>query len=274
MWRGALSTASSISSGYLSAADEKKLQDLWLQYRASARKFALEAFDPPLLLPNDLRAGDHLEPWQVETLDDISLNDRVSIRAGHGVGKTMLLAVIVFWFMLTRYPYKIPITANSQDQLRDIVWPELRKWRARLVPQLRKLIQMNMQKLWIGEIDNEDELAPFAVARTASDDNPEALQGFHEDNLLFVIEEASGIPDIVFEVAIGALSTKGAKIIMFSNPTRISGYFFDSHHSLRHRWKTHRVNCEDVPRAQGHIRDIIDKYGKDSNQYRVRVLGE
>jgi phage terminase large subunit len=175
----------------------------------------------------------------------------------------------VLWFMLTRMPFKIPITANSQDQLRDVVWPELRKWHGRLPEPLKQEIEVAAERLFL-------KGAPecFAVARTASKDNPEALQGFHEDNLLFVVEEASGIDDIVFEVGAGALSTAGAKLLMLANPTRTSGYFHDSHHALRHRFKTMRVNSEDVPRARGHIEDIIAKYGKESNAYRVRVLGE
>jgi hypothetical protein len=171
--------------------------------------------------------------------------------------------------MLTRFPFKIPITANSQDQLRDVVWPELRKWRDKLPDPLRVEIDVTAERLFLKSAPEA-----FAVARTASKDNPEALQGFHEDNLLFVIEEASGIEDIVFEVAQGALSTPGAKVVMCANPTRTSGYFYDTHHALRPRWKTMRVNSEDVPRARGHIEDIIAKYGKDSNAYRVRVLGE
>ena len=72
----------------------------------------------------------------------------------------------------------------------------------------------------------------------------------------------------------GALSTPGAKVVMAGNPTRTSGFFYDTHHSLRHRWHTMHVNCLDVPRAQGHIEDIKAKYGEASNAYRVRVLGE
>jgi hypothetical protein len=60
-------------------------------------------------------------------------------------------------------------------------------------------------------------LRGFAVRRTASKDNPEALQGFHAEHLLFLIDEASGI-DIVFEVGMGALSTPGAKVVMAGNP--------------------------------------------------------
>ena len=223
----------------------------------------------PLLFAREILKA-NLEAWQEEALKLIGEHDRLSIRAGHGVGKTAFLAIVVIWFMCTRFPFKIPISANSQDQLRDVVWPELRKWINRLPEDLRESLEIASERVfWKGASQEA-----FAVARTASDDNPEALQGFHEDNLLFVVEEASGIPDIVFEVAQGALSTPGAKILMLANPTRTSGFFYDTHHALRARWKTMRVNSEDVPRARGHIEDIKAKYGHDSNVYRVRVLGE
>ena len=60
-------------------------------------------------------------------------------------------------------------------------------------------------------------------------ENPEALQGFHAEHLLFLIDEASGIPDVVFEVGLGALSTPGAKVVMAGNPTRTAGFFHDTH---------------------------------------------
>src|ERR1700730_14394839 len=210
------------------------------------------------------------EPWQAQALTTISHHDRLSIRAGHGVGKTTLLAWIVLWFMFTRYPYKIPITANSQDQLRDVVWPELRKWAGQLPEDMRARLDIGADRISL----RGAEAAAFATARTASADNPEALQGFHEENLLFIVEEASDIPDIVFDIAQGSLSTPGAKIVMLANPTRNSGYFRDSHTTQRDRWQTMRVNSEDVPRARGHIEEIIARYGRDSNAYRVRVLGE
>lgn len=228
----------------------------------------LKSANNPLLFVTDV-LGATPEPWQAEALRLIGQFDRVSIRAGHGVGKTAVLAWVCYWFMLTRMPFKIPVTANSQDQLRDVVWAELRKWHGRLPEPLKAEIELSAERVHL-------KGAPecFAVARTSSKDNPESLQGFHEDNLLFLIEEASGIEDIVFEVAQGALSTPGAKVLMFGNPTRPSGYFHATHTTLRERWKTMRVSSEDVPRARGHIDDIIATYGRESNAYRVRVLGE
>ena len=232
-------------------------QNAWIQSR-----------DNPLLFVTGVLKA-RPEPWQAEALRTIALNDRVSIRAGHGVGKTTLLAWVLLWFALTRRHYKIPVTANSQDQLRDVVWPEVMRWHKALPEDLRSMLSITSERI---ELTSAPE--SFAVARTARKERPEALQGFHAPSLLFLIEEASGIPEEVFEVAQGALSTEHAKVLMIGNPTRLSGFFYDSFHSMRARWQTMRVNSEDVPRARGHIDDIVARYGKDSNAYRVRVLGD
>ena len=136
-------------------------------------------------------------------------------------------------------PLKMPITANSQDQLRDVVWAEVAHWWRELPDFLKTLIEINAERISI----KADPDAAFAVARTARKEKPEALQGFHSDNLVFVIEEASGIDDIIFEVAGGALSTEDAWQFMFANPTRTSGYFFNSHHKNRENWRCYHVPC-------------------------------
>jgi hypothetical protein len=219
--------------------------------------------------------GDTPEPWQAEALDKIATYDRVAIRSGHGVGKTRLLAWVGWWWLCTRFPCKVPVVANSQDQLRDTLWTEFAAIRRKMLTRsgintLAECYEVGAERIYLKAAP---ELA-FAVARTASKDNPEALQGFHSDHLLFLIDEASGIPDVVFEIAMGALSTEQAKVMMPGNPTRSSGFFYDAFHGQRDRWETMHVSSEDVPRARGHIEDVAAKYGKESNVYRVRVLGE
>ena len=126
--------------------------------------------------------------------------------------------------------------AATADQLRDTIWPEIAKWHRQLPEDLKAMIDVQAERVVVVH----DPEGAFAVRRTASKDNPEALQGFHAEHLLFLIGEASGIDDIVFEVGMGALSTPGAKVVMAGNPTRASGFFYDTHHSLRHRWHTMR----------------------------------
>jgi hypothetical protein len=101
------------------------------------------------------------------------------------------------------------------------------------------------------------------------------LQGFHSENMLFICEEASGIPNVVFEVGEGSMSTKGAKTVMTGNPTRSDGYFYDSFHKMRESWTCMTVSCEDSDFVdESFVEDMARKYGEDSNIYRVRVLGE
>ncbi len=115
----------------------------------------------------------------------------------------------------------------------------------------------------------------FAALRTATKDRPEALQGFHATDLLFVLDEASGIDDVIFEVAGGALSTANAMVIMTGNPTRTSGYFYNAFHGQRQHWHCQRVACTDSSQvSQAYVAQMADQYGEDSNVYRVRVLGE
>jgi hypothetical protein len=171
----------------------------------------------PLLFVTDV-LGATPEPWQAAALKAVGQHDRVSIRSGHGVGKTTLQAWLVLWFLLTRKNCKVPVAANSQDQLRDTIWPEIAKWHRQLPDALRTMIDVQAERIVVVQ----DPEGAFAVRRTASKENPEALQGFHAEHLLFLIDEASGIPDVVFEVGMGALSTPGAKVLMAGNPTRAS----------------------------------------------------
>jgi hypothetical protein len=117
-------------------------------------------------------------------------------------------------------------------------------------------------------------LETFAVFRTARPENPEALQGFHSENMMFLIDEASGVAEVIFEVARGALSTPGAKVVMTGNPTRTSGYFFHSHRPDSMYYTMH-VSCEDSAFVSGDfIHEMEAQYGRDSNVFRVRVLGD
>ncbi|MCV0371730.1 hypothetical protein [Filomicrobium sp.] len=223
-----------------------------------------------------------LEQWQDEFLRPENFftdsngkptdNPRHSVRSGHGVGKGTTIAILALWFVSTHWDAKAVLTANSQDQLRDNNWPEIKKWWRQMPPHLRDNITVDEERMYIkGHRD-----MVFVTRRTASRHNTEALQGIHASWVLYLCDEASGIFETVFEVAQGSLSTPGAMACLFSNPTRRVGFFHDTHNkpAVMERWKRWHVNCEDVPRARHHIDDVIATYGKDSNKYRVRVLGE
>lgn len=269
-----------MTAGTAAARTETGWQDAWLGSHRNPWLFAtgvLGFLPAGVENPND---DPQLEQWQDDFLrpenfftDPNGLptdNPRHSVRAGHGVGKGVVIAILALWFPLCHYDAKCVLTANSQDQLRVNNWAEIRKWSRRLPEPLFLQIQIDEETLYVKA---QPEMA-FVVRRTASRHNPEALQGVHAKHVLYLVDEASGIFDLVFEIAQGSLSTKGAIACLFSNPTRTTGFFAETHKRLRHIWKCRRVSCEDVPRARGHIQEIIDTYGKGSNRYRVRVEGE
>lgn len=216
------------------------------------------------------------EYWQGEFLTDVGRAKfeglrRFSVRAGHGVGKSSVEAWLILWFVLFHRNLKCPVTANSQDQLRDVVWAELSRWWRELPPFLQDMISITGERVVV----KADPEGSFAVARTARPERPEALQGFHAETLAFFVEEASGIEDIIFETAGGALSSENSWVFMFANPTRSSGYFHRSQHQNRGSWRVYHIPCQASSRVSpNYAQQIANEYGEASNVYRVRVLGE
>lgn len=229
--------------------------------------------DNPLLF---VREAMGVEPskWQADALMALVEHNFLAIRSAHGVGKSAYLSWVILWFLSTRFPAKIPCTAPTGHQLSDVLWSELALWLSRMPDVLREQYSLNSERLSV----KGAEMISFAVARTARKENPDAFQGFHGDNLLFLCDEASGIPDEIFEVGEGAMSTPGAKTIMVGNPTRRTGYFYDAFHKMSDFWWRRKVSSFDM-QGYSHYSDdyagrIAAKWGDDSNVYRVRVLGE
>lgn len=214
------------------------------------------------------------EEWQWEASRKLARERRLSVRSGHGVGKSAFMAWTILWFLSCFFPAKVPATAPTGHQLSDILWAELSKWHRVLrerMPDLGNEFEWTAEKFYLKSHPQES----FAVARTSRPENPEALQGFHSVNILFLIDEASGVAEEVFIVAEGALSSEGAFVVMAGNPTRTQGYFYDSHHKMRGSWATMHVNGEDVARvSRKYIEDMAKKYGTESAIYRIRVRGE
>ena len=225
--------------------------------------------DDPVLFVETI-IGAKPQKWQADALMAVARNDRVSIKSGHGVGKTAFQSWLVLWWLLTHYPCKVAVTANTAHQLSDVLWTEIDKWARSLPDGFKNLLEFKSDKISLkGASDS------FAVARTSRRENPEALQGFHSENMLFICEEASGIPDVVFQVGEGAMSTQGAKTVMCGNPTRSDGFFYESFHNQRHVWHNITVSCHDASTvSEEFLSNMSAKYGEDSNVYRVRVLGE
>lgn len=206
---------------------------------------------------------------QRDILNSVKNYPMTSVRSGHGIGKTAVESWCMIWFLLTRPFPKIPCTAPTQHQLFDVLWAEVSKWMRNSPQLLKEQLIWTQEKIYMKEHSEEW----FAVARTSN--NPDALQGFHSDHLFFILDEASGISDKVFEPVLGALTGPDAKLLMMGNPTRLTGFFFDSHHKNRESYNAVHVDGRDSQLVKREfVEKIIDMFGENSDVFRVRVAGD
>lgn len=207
---------------------------------------------------------------QGDALHRLDTSDHVTISSGHGCGKSAVEAWAILHYMACRPFPKIPCTAPSKHQLYDVLWAELAKWHRQMREPFRSQFCWTKEKFFHKEHPEEW----FAVARTAVKENPEALQGFHADYVFQVLDEASGIPETIFEVASGAHGRVETKELLCGNPTRLSGTFYLSHHEHKNLYAGATWSCLESPIVDSRFAERVrQRYGEDSNVYRVRVLG-
>ena len=196
---------------------------------------------------------------------------RIAIRSGHGVGKDCTLAWLIFWYLFTRKNSQIPCTAPTADQLYDVLWKEIAKWHKLMPARIHAQFEWSMMYL---RFKHSPETW-FARARTAKKEQPEALAGVHSQYVFYVADEASGIPDEVFNTAEGSLTTQNILFMMISNPTRLLGYFYYAFHRDEKLWQTLAFSSIDSPIVDKEYNEGIKaKFGEDSDEYKIRVLGE
>lgn len=224
------------------------------------------------------------ELWQREILTElgeglISIDDaivRLATTSGHGIGKSACVAWIILWAMSTMVDTTGVITANTETQLKTKTWVQLAKWYRLFIG--KDLFRMTATRLCSVDPAHEGtwriDMVPW------SEKNTEAFAGLHNQGrrILLIFDEASAIPDLIWEVAEGALTDKRTQIIwaVFGNPTKNTGRFRDCFQGGRfhHRWDSRAVDSREVTITNKvQIDEWLKDYGEDSDFFRVRVRG-
>lgn len=249
------------------------------EFRGDPLGFVLYAFDWG---NNELKDFDGPEDWQVKVLGEIrdglkNVNEVIqeAVASGHGVGKSCLVAWLILWALSTMEDTKVVVTANTENQLKTKTWPELAKWHRLFIASH----WFKYEATSLHAIDKSHEKTWRADMIPWSEKNTEAFAGLHNKGkrILIIFDEASSIPDIIWEVTEGALTDKDTEIIWvaFGNPTRNTGRFADCFRKYRHRWNAHHVDSRTVRITnKDHIQKWIEDYGENSDFFKVRVRGE
>jgi len=178
--------------------------------------------------------------WQEEFLQEAKDRPRVAVKSGHSVGKSTVIAWLVIYLLVFSTDLKIIITGASFDNLQAGLFAEIRK----LISENKVLsVLLEAQSGIIKHKFFPDHV--FAVLRTASKDNPAALQGVRGKRTSIIIDEASGIPQVCFDAVESILADPNTQLIMVGNPLHADGPFFQAFEELSDVYYTMTVSSLD-----------------------------
>lgn len=259
----------------------KELHDAVMSFEHDPLGFVLFAF--PWGEPGPLANDAGPEPWQRDLLDRIGKGlttpesaVREAVASGHGIGKSALVAWIILWALSTFPDTRGVVTANTEGQLRTKTWPELTKWHALSIN--RGWFAVTATAIYSVLTGHDRTWRVDAI--TWSENNTEAIAGLHNKGkrAFAIFDEASAIPDTIFETIEGALTDADTELLwcIFGNPTQSTGRFREAFPGGRfaHRWHHNQIDSRSVSFTnKAQIKEWIDDYGEDSDFVRVRVRG-
>ncbi|EFP4585428.1 terminase [Salmonella enterica] len=236
----------------------------------------------------ELDGFDGPDEWQREFLTDwgeaIRTNNfdgikpveayRCATSSGHGIGKSALTAWVILYIMSTRPFCKGVVTANTSEQLRTKTWGELGKWKKRCITGHWFEYNNGKGNMNIYHVDRMESWR--CDGQTCREENSESFAGLHAANSspFYIFDEASAVPDKIWEVAEGGLTDGEPFWFAFGNPTRNTGRFRECFRKFKHRWRRKQI---DSRLAKMTNKELIEEwrndYGEDSDFFKVRVRG-
>lgn len=215
------------------------------------------------------------DPWekQEEILNAVARYPRVAVRSCHGVGKTKTAAWVALWFLHCFRRSKVITTAPTWAQVKNLLWREIRSEHAKAKYNLgSECLTTNL------EIDSEW----FAIGLSTNES--ERFSGYHAENILLIVDEASGVSQDIFDAAEGFMTSVNGKMLLIGNPTRLDGEFYQAFKSSFYH-KIH-ISAFDSPNLKAGkivrpylvtpewVEDKKEKWGEESPLYQVKVKGD
>lgn len=234
---------------------------------------------------------------QKEIADSVVVNKSTAVKAGHGVGKSFLVAVLACWWVDTRYPNAIVAsTAPSVQQIGAIVWKEIRKLKGIIAKRYAEgLIDHELPGHINSDTKDNQWKAPDGVPigfgkKPPDNKEDDSFQGIHDGYVLAIGDEACGLSGEIIDALGNITSNEGSRRILIANPTNPAAYFATLFRQDK-GWTLHTISVFDSPNftderfsmsqdaldklsGPSYVEDKKKEYGEDSARYKARVLGE
>lgn len=230
-----------------------------------------------------------LKLWdaQRQIIEAVEKHDKVAVATCHGLGKTFVAAGAAQSWLHTRTPSYVVTTAPSSDQVKKLLWKEIRAlWNA-LPNELQDkgecmTTHIKMYRPGTRQFD------PHHYAYGRATDTPGRFQGQHAQHLFVIVDEAAEVDDEMF----GIIDTFGAeKELLIGNPTRPSGRFYRAFKEPGLGYHCIKIRASQTPNFTGEaeglpsyvLKQMISPervkqwaldWGVDSAWYRSRVDAE
>jgi hypothetical protein len=204
--------------------------------------------------------------------------------SGRGPGKSTVVAWLNLWMMSCHLGASSITTANTEDQLKSRTWAELGRWHTLSINSHwfeRNALSIKPASWFKDLIENQLKIDTgyyYAQAQLWSEERPDAFAGLHNNyGVLLIFDEASGIPQPIWSVSEGFFTepTIYRFWLVFSNPRRNTGAFFECFHKNRDFWRKRTIDSRTVEGTDQKVfADIIARYGEDSDEARIEVKGQ
>jgi hypothetical protein len=160
------------------------------------------------------RLGETIWSGQRAVLSSLGKNRRTAVKSCHEIGKSFIAARAIGWWIDT-HPLGeafVVTTAPTAPQVEAILWREFGRVHAKgNLPG-----RLNQTEWWISPLAGKDELIAFG--RKPADTDPTAFQGIHAPFVLFVGDEACGLPSAIIEAADSLIANDNSKALLIGNP--------------------------------------------------------
>lgn len=198
-----------------------------------------------------------------------------AVASGNGIGKSTYAAITILWAVSTLEDTIGVATANTRTQLITKTWATLGRWFNLFLA--KHLFTYTATSIYSSSPVHERIWRFDAIPWRKT--SPEAFAGLHNKRrrVVLIFDEASAIPDTIWETAEGALTDEATEIIWVAlgNPTRNNGRFYDAFHKLRHRWLGLQVDSRSCGITnKKKIAEWLEDKGAESDWFRVHVKGE
>ena len=185
-----------------------------------------------------------------------------------------LVSWTIDWGLTTFPDTKGVLTAGTEPQLRTKTWPEVAKWRGMSI--CSHWFRQIGTSIYSADPDHKDTWRFDALPW--NENRMEAFAGLHNQGkrIVVVFDEASQIADVIWDTTDGIFTDADTEVlwVVFGNPTRGNGRFFDCFNAMRARWHHTSIDSRTVPITdKNELKQLVDYYGEDSDYVRVNVLG-